>query len=798
MADYAQLSGKVHAPVSVGQGMADAMKGTVQFVPFFDAVVANDALVLPGRVTCDVDVEGNLSWNGQAGVQLLAPAPEDPYQWTWRVVPDVWYGKKRVYKEPYDVKLVAGQSAKLHELTPVPGPESITPDGVLSKLTKRVDDFIGQMTPKLIAENTDFDNLRGYTSTGMHYVSTRQIAATLVNYPTTERSNVFVISGPPSYSYTTQIVYEWGVTKPKAFKRTMSSATTWTAWEPLGSGTSTPAVPAVKANTFPPEGLDVDLMRGPDWAGAWDIIGAADAAKVSGTLPEGMTSWLPGNLLVLGHSPSTTMLSSQLYAPYQRDKGLWYRNIVAYQSTGAAAWAPWVNLAAKATTPPPAPTFPTNSLALGSRAMRVQLFEEAYPLVSTGNKGAVVLRFDHGLTNFKAVILPLLQKYNLPAYIAMNPRNWGIAENSGATLDEAKAWPNVEWGNHTSDHADRTGIADIFDTVVNSRIELEEQLGRTIHGFTVPGLTEYNKLDGFGTGGAGSYSNSYGGALILSHHAVCSGTITAPGAPAAGQRILDGVNRIGGRHSTWESGSWATIKGLIDSAADNKTALTLMCHPRTMNLNGYWTPELADQVLGYIRQLIDEGKLANISYYQSHRAQLAPLTAAVAPATSLGGAGRPDVAASMTTAVQAAVAAASDGAVFTSTDGGGNGAWQWQKRAGTWKVLVGDTGEKVIGTPSNVSIMTSGRVIARRVGDMVTVTVDNAEFSGTGVPGVPLAAGYQASTGRTYAPLLQGNTSRGSLDQGFSTSNVILRVSAAAANVGGSITFPTSQSWPTS
>lgn len=55
------------------------------------------------------------------------------------------------------------------------------------------------------------------------------------------------------------------------------------------------------------------------------------------------------------------------------------------------------------------------------------------------------------------------------------------------------------------------------------------------------------------------------------------------------------------------------------------------------------------------------------------------------------GAGRPDVTASMTTDVQAQVAAAPIGATFTSTDGASVGAWQWQKLPSGWVVTSGDT-----------------------------------------------------------------------------------------------------------
>ncbi|UVY83787.1 polysaccharide deacetylase family protein [Brachybacterium sp. NBEC-018] len=276
-------------------------------------------------------------------------------------------------------------------------------------------------------------------------------------------------------------------------------------------------------------------------------------------------------------------------------------------------WGAWVEAGASQ-------AIPTNALPLGSRELRVQLFEQAYPLVSTGGKGCVVFRYDHGLTNFKSTLLPLHQQYGIKAYIAMNSRNWGITENSGATQAEAAAWANVEWGNHTSDHNDQTGIAAIYDSVVKGRTELESQLGRIIHGFTVPGLVANGdatgKFDGWGAGDAAGYSSTYAGGLILAQHAVVSGTIGDQ------LRELDGRNYIGGRHFTWEAAAWADIKAMIDAAAAQKKALTIMCHPRTMGATGYWTAAIAEQVISYVRSLIDAGQLADISYYQSHRATL--------------------------------------------------------------------------------------------------------------------------------------------------------------------------------
>lgn len=341
-----------------------------------------------------------------------------------------------------------------------------------------------------------------------------------------------------------------------------------------------------------------------------DTIKRPGSYSLSAPYPSGFTNTPPGNntaskLLVIGRTG--LLWAAQMVFQYGATPRLWWR-ISASQTT----WNPWVEIGAGTS------GLPVNALATGGRDMRLQLFRDDYPLVSTGGRGAVVFRYDHGLANFRDVLLPLHQEHGLSAYIAMNSRNWGLSENA-VPQSEASAWTDVEWGNHTADHTDKTGIADIYDAIVNGRIELEQQVGKTVHGFTVPGVTEHDKFDGFGTGGASGYSNSYAGALILAHHAIASGTI------GASQRVMDGQIRIGGRHYTWESSEWASIKAQIDAAAATKTALTLMAHPRTMNLSGYWTPALAGQVLSYVRQLIDAGDLADISYYQSHHATTAAI-----------------------------------------------------------------------------------------------------------------------------------------------------------------------------
>lgn len=261
--------------------------------------------------------------------------------------------------------------------------------------------------------------------------------------------------------------------------------------------------------------------------------------------------------------------------------------------------------------------FDINHVPTGAREARVQAFKDDYPLVKTGGKGAVVFRYDHGLRNLREHLLPLHQETGIPFYVAMNSRLWSDDENYTVSYLDVRRWLDsgiAEFGNHTADHKDRTSRAWIWESIVEGRKELEDQLWRTIHGFTVPGVVGFNKFEGFGSGTLDTYTETYAGGLILANHAVCSGTIGSI------HRPLDGVLRIGTRHYTWEKASWTDIKTQIDRAVTTSTAMTIMAHPRNLGRTGYYDTALARRVIDYVAGLISHGQLANISYYQSHHA----------------------------------------------------------------------------------------------------------------------------------------------------------------------------------
>lgn len=92
------------------------------------------------------------------------------------------------------------------------------------------------------------------------------------------------------------------------------------------------------------------------------------------------------------------------------------------------------------------------------------------------------------------------------------------------------------------------------------------------------------------------------------------------------------------------------------------------------------------------------------------------------PKELISGVGRPDIPATLSTENQHECSVAENGALFTSTDGAGVGALQWQKTVDGWKLNDGDTGWIDLtksSTPNNSPIF---RI--RREGSLVHLLLD--------------------------------------------------------------------------
>ncbi|MEX5308885.1 glycosyl hydrolase family 28-related protein [Kocuria sp. CPCC 205297] len=344
-------------------------------------------------------------------------------------------------------------------------------------------------------------------------------------------------------------------------------------------------------------------MRGPDWAGEWDMPLAPAVNTLTGTAPP--VGWLPGQFKVMGWAGGTTNLASQLYMPYTTGKGMWYRTIHVHTQTGATAWSPWVNLADVTDT----------LIGATPNILLVQDFTRRRGPVNTNGKGAVALRFDHGLGNFRDKILPLLRARGLKASLALNSRSWGLAENGGVTAAEVDGWVSegvVEIWNHGAHHSDAVTRAELEDTIVTGLAELRAQLpSAQIDGWVVPGVggTNYNGFNGGGN--TGVFTSTEAGRLILAHHAVATGAI-----PGTVHRVLDGTVRQGMSHYTLDAVTGTAAQYQINLAATNVTGLQLLLHPSAVDQPDKVTTAKITEILDHIVAKRDAGELVVLSPYQ--------------------------------------------------------------------------------------------------------------------------------------------------------------------------------------
>lgn len=454
---------------------------------------------------------------------------------------------------------------------------------------------------------------------GMYYTGGVENVATLQNLGNNYPSAIYVAGN--GGGVVSQIQLPYNVQVSMLFRATGATSiypTGWTPWQD-SSGWDRGALPA---------GTNVYDMRGEDWAGVWSVDGGTLAGSIQGTPPPGMAAWLPGQFEVKGSVAGSTNLSTIIYTPYApgvTTQQIWTTTIKLYSQTGEAAWAPWTNLIQSDQGGGDSGAAVNWAAPAGSHFLMEKLFRDAYPEVSTGNKGAVVIRLDHGWDVIRDSLIAILRQYNLPVYVAANSEGANAPEAVGVTWAEIKAWmanDRLTIGGHSYDHKDRNTAEGIYQAIVEDKNLLETRSGQPVWGFTVPGLSEYNKFEGFGGGGIKGYTQTLAGGLILANYAVCSGTIGNL------HRTLDGTNPIGSRHIGFEkisgtnSRPWTALKAEIDAAVANKTALTIMAHPYTLGMTDHWDTAYAHQVFGYIRTLIDAGQLADIDYYQSHNATL--------------------------------------------------------------------------------------------------------------------------------------------------------------------------------
>lgn len=462
---------------------------------------------------------------------------------------------------------------------------------------------VGSWPIGVLADGTDLNSANTTAYSGLWYVASTSVG-TLLNVPPAAaggNGTLLVSRGPASYGFTEQTYTRMG-DAPARWWRVMTGASTWSAWKRLDN-----------SPTLLADGTDFNTLSGWDKAGTYYITSGTSAATMVNR-PAGAANGASLLEVLSGHAPSYGF-TKQVYTVLSNPQE-WWRTLI---STGV--WSDWERRDSAGIFPVDSGHYGTPNVAL------IEDFKANHPVTSTGGKGAIVFRFDHGLTNFKSMILPMLNSRGWKCMIAMNSRNWAKIENAGMSQAEATALIDAghEFANHGADgngegttHKEMDTKAAIWDQIVVGKRELEAQLGRPVERFVIPGTV--NGMGGFTTGPSMDvFSSTYAGSVIMSHHAVSSGAF-----PNTRFRKLDGRLKQGQAYYNIETETVSSIKAQIDTAVSTKTALEIMLHPRNLNQPGFLTLANLEEVFAYIDSKVSAGQLVVLGNSQGLMATTEP------------------------------------------------------------------------------------------------------------------------------------------------------------------------------
>lgn len=387
--------------------------------------------------------------------------------------------------------------------------------------------------------------------------------------------------------------------------------------------------------------------------------------------------------------------------------------------------------------------------------LRVQEMMDYYGPISTNGKGAIALRFDHGLANFNTKIRPLLEARNIKYSLALSARNFGAGENAGVTAAMVNGWALAEvWNHGANQHQDESSVSGLTDQIVTGKAELEAALpNKKIWGYAVPG-TGGSGQGGFGGGATPeSFYATGAGDLILTNHAVSTGAF-----PGTARRIMDGTVRQGMAHFTIEAQTVDRAKIEIDNAIANRTGNQLMMHPSLIDTAGYLTTAQLTEVLDYIVTKRNAGTLVVLSPYEMMLAD-----------------------ARLPIKVEQTV---------------GRTVKIWDYVNGRDQLIYGDTGLRNISSQPNVN---SGTINIRRTDTGISLSLFSVKLNGTGTvtlanifpPGFWPDQWQEAST----SPMAEEGPS---LTMRAASGDLIIYGVAANSVIRGTVRFDTFNSWPAS
>lgn len=446
----------------------------------------------------------------------------------------------------------------------------------------------------IVPANADLNTYRTAAHSGVWELATSRA---YVNSPIpADAAGLLVVSVQRAIAY--QTVTRTGQTE--VWERGSLSSSLWRPW--VSTVVMEPAL-----------GVSLDALRTQEIL----LPGVAYANAVTAGWPSGIprtAAW------VVSRVASTGVVFQQMQT-YGEDPRLLIR------STGNLAASPPTFSAWKDVTPAAVP--PSSSTGGGdsrtantglANMLLVQDFTRRRPVVKTGGKPAVALRYDHGLVAFRDKIVPALKRLGLPAAQTLNAGNWDITQNAGVTRSQVNAWVLEGWleiWNHGLTHT--PGSYNAPDTLYTMVKEGLDQLrtdlpAATIDGFMPPGGG--GDLTGFDGGrSAEGFWSTAPGRMILQYHAVTSGYWQG-----TALRTLDGEVRQGQLHYTVDDATLDLMKERVTGTYAGRRGACIMVHPDELDKPGNATAADYVAFLEWLAAERDAGRVRVLGCYDLLRA----------------------------------------------------------------------------------------------------------------------------------------------------------------------------------
>lgn len=476
----------------------------------------------------------------------------------------------------------------------------VFPDG-FKDMIDSIDAVLGKLPQKArqIDTNADLNTFVGEAYEGIWSMGSAARAETVQNKPPGAVQGIVIVDGGTGH----QTFKEYPSGNIWVRHVIVASSTTWSSWTRLIT-----AARQVDTNA------DLNTFVGGPFEGDWSMGSIARAETVLNRPPGAVQ----GTLRVFGGVGYHMFFE---YVSGQVGK-IWVRNATA---SGGAGWTAWSQI------------FPLSDLGVGKinagsaaqgHATRMDFVRRRQSGgVGTAGRAAVALRFDDNPRKFLDAVYPLLQKYQLPGYIASAVRYYDETSAPFADVQAAALNDGVEVANHSWTHVDASGYNAIYDNTVKAADYLEQQMPQLIvDTWTMPSLSG-TKMDGYDDGRyVSNFASTEAGHLITSRHAVVNGYSGGRTQP------LTGEPSVGQTHLTIEAMTLAEVQSYVNEAQRMGTGLTLMAHPSRIDTPGYMTTAVFESVLAWLDSERQAGRLVCLSAQgiafadvdRTHRVNLVP------------------------------------------------------------------------------------------------------------------------------------------------------------------------------